>query len=100
MQEVCELETGKKNKKSNRRGMIFAGVAVLLLIALTVGGWLYVDSLAYKLCRVEAGVAVTPSDFLKKPDDSAFFTQDSQPFSTVEPGEYQLRVKSGWFRAT
>ncbi|MBD5528365.1 MAG: hypothetical protein HDR02_08155 [Lachnospiraceae bacterium] len=97
MQEVCELGTDKKNKKSNRRGMILAGVAVLLLIALTVGGWFYVDSLAYKLCRVEAGVAVIPSDFLKKPDDSAFFTQDSQPFSTVEPGEYQVRVKSGWF---
>ncbi|MDE5951396.1 MAG: hypothetical protein K2H12_07445 [Acetatifactor sp.] len=97
MQEVCELGTDKKNKKSNRRGMILAGVAVLLLIALTAGGWFYVDSLAYKLCRVEAGVAVTPSDFLKKPDDSAFFTQDSQPFSTAEPGEYQVRVKSGWF---
>ncbi|MDE5748511.1 MAG: hypothetical protein K2I21_13175 [Acetatifactor sp.] len=97
MQEVCELGTDKKNKKSNGRGMILAGVAVLLLIALTAGGWFYVDSLAYKLCRVEAGVAVTPSDFLKKPDDSAFFTQDSQPFSTAEPGEYQVRVKSGWF---
>lgn len=97
MQEVCELGTDKKNRKSNRRGMILAGVAVLLLIALTVGGWFYVDSLAYKLCRVEAGVAVTPSDFLKKPDDSAFYTQDSQPFSTAEPGEYQVRVKSGWF---
>lgn len=95
MQEVCELETDKK--RNRKRGMILAGVAVLLLFALTAGGWFYVDSLAYKLCRVEAGVAVTPSDFLKKPDDSAFFTQDSQPFSIVEPGEYQVRVKSGWF---
>lgn len=93
MQEVHESETEKKGK-----GMIIAGVAALLLITLAVvGGWLYVDSLAYKLCRVEAGVAVSPSDFLKKPDENAFFTQDSQPFSAMEPGEYQVRVKSGWF---
>lgn len=77
--------------------MILAGVAFLLLIALAAGTWLYVDSLAYKLCRVEAGVAVTPSDFLKKPDENAFFTEESQSFSVTEPGEYQIKVKSGWF---
>jgi len=76
---------------------MLAGVAILLLIILAVGGWLYVDSLAYKLCRVEAGVLVTPSDFLKKQDEDAFFTEDSQPFSITEPGRYQVRVKSGWF---
>lgn len=86
---------GRKGK--GKRAIIWAGVFVLLAVALAVGGWLYVDSLAYKLCRVEAGVAVTPSDFLKKADDSAVFTDDSQPFSTAEPGEYQVRVKSGWF---
>ncbi len=86
---------GGKGKKKRR--IIWAGVAVLLLASLAVGGWLYVDSLAYKLCRVEAGVAVVPSDFLKNADDSAVFTTDSQPFSTAQPGEYQVRVKSGWF---
>ena len=86
---------GGKGKKKRR--IIWAGVAVLLLASLAVGGWLYVDSLAYKLCRVEAGVAVVPSDFLKNADDSAVFTADSQPFSTAQPGEYQVRVKSGWF---
>lgn len=91
---VTERQDGKGKK---RRGMILAGVAVLLLITLAVGGWLYVDSLAYKLCRVEAGVAVAPSDFLKQADEGAFFTADSQPFSTAEPGEYQVKVKSGWF---
>ncbi len=87
----------KKEKHKKRIGMILAGVTVLTLITLTVGGWYYVDSLAYKLCRVEAGVAVAPSDFLKKTEDGAFFTEDSQPFSVAEPGEYQVRVKSGWF---
>lgn len=98
MQTACEPKTEKnKVKRNKRKKIIIAGVAVLLLITLAVGGWLYVDSLAYKLCRVEAGVAVTPSDFLKKPDAEAFFTQASQPFSVTEPGEYHVEVKSGWF---
>lgn len=96
MQTVCEPETEKKAKNKAKR-MILAGVAFLLLITLAVGGWFYVDSLAYKLCRVEAGVSVTPSDFLKQPDENAFFTEESQSFSITEPGEYQIKVKSGWF---
>ena len=67
MQTECEPKTEKNGRELNRRKkIILAGVAFLLLIALAVGGWLYVDSLAYKLCRVEAGVLVAPSDFLKK----------------------------------
>ncbi len=98
MQTECEPKTEKNGRELNRRKkIILAGVAFLLLIALAVGGWLYVDSLAYKLCRVEAGVLVTPSDFLKKQDENAFFTEDSQPFSITQPGRYQVKVKSGWF---
>lgn len=98
MQTECEPKTEKnKVKRNKRKKKIIAGVAFLLLITLAVGGWLYVDSLAYKLCRVEAGVSVTPSDFLKNPDANAVFTADSQPFYVTEPGEYQIKVKSGWF---
>ena len=98
MQTACEPKTENNERELNRRKkIIFAGVAFLLLIILAVGGWLYVDSLAYKLCRVEAGVLVTPSDFLKNQDEAAFFTEDSQPFSITEPGRYQVKVKSGWF---
>lgn len=98
MQTACEPKTENNERELNRRKkIIFVGVAFLLLIILAVGGWLYVDSLAYKLCRVEAGVLVTPSDFLKNQDEAAFFTEDSQPFSITEPGRYQVKVKSGWF---
>ena len=98
MQTACEPKTEKKEEKQNKwKKIIIAGVAFLVLITLAAGGWFYVDSLAYKLCRVEAGVSVTPSDFLKKPDADAVFTQDSQPFSITEPGEYHIEVKSGWF---
>lgn len=98
MQTACEPKTEKREEKQNKwKKIIIAGVAFLVLITLAAGGWFYVDSLAYKLCRVEAGVSVTPSDFLKKPDADAVFTQNSQPFSITEPGEYRIEVKSGWF---
>lgn len=87
----ADRKTGKKKKK---RIAIFAAV---LLAALAAGAWFYVDSLAYKVCRVEAGVAVIPSDFLKNADPEAIFTENSQPFSVAEPGEYRIKVKSGLF---
>ncbi len=98
MQTACKPKTENNKKELNKlKKIIITGVALLLLIVLVVSGWLYVDSLAYKLCRVEAGVLVTPSDFLKKADEAAFFTEESQPFSITEPGRYQIKVKSGWF---
>lgn len=82
-----------KKKKRMRKTVIFT---LLLFVILGVGGLFYVDSLAYKVCRIEAGVEVKPSDFLKKPDESAVFTDDTQ-FDTTVPGEYKIKVHSGLF---
>ena len=80
-----------------RKGKIGLLVAILVVIVAVTGSWFYIDSLAYKVCRVEAGIMVTPSDFLKTPDEAAIFTPKSQPFQITEPGEYAIQVKSGWF---
>ncbi len=87
----------KKKKKGKYKTAKVICIMLALLLLLFAGGWFYVDSLAYKVCRVEAGVKVEPSDFLKKPDETAFFTGESQPFHIEEPGEYHIEVKSGWF---
>lgn len=87
--------SGSKRKKAKRRCRRLIGLLLLLLV--TGAAWFYVDSLAYKVCRVEAGVAVSPSDFMKNEDPEAYFTENSQPFSTLEPGEYLVKVKSGLF---
>ncbi len=70
---------------------------VIIVIAVMAGAWFYIDSLAYKVCRVEAGVEVLPSDFLKKPNEDAYFTENSETFSIVMPGEYQVKIKNGLF---
>lgn len=83
----------QKNKRKKRN---IAIAAVVFSAGLVFAGWFYVDSLAYRVCRVEAGGNVTPADFLKKPDPSAVFVEGTQ-FDTSVPGEYQVKVKSGRF---
>ena len=46
---------------------------------------------------MEAGIQVAASDFMKKTDETAVFTEDSKPFDISEPGEYTVKVKSGGF---
>ena len=74
------------------------GIICLVVLALfVIGGWFYVDGLAYKTVHVEAGIEVSASDLMKQADSGAVFTRDSQPFDIAVPGEYQVRVKSGLF---
>lgn len=87
----------RRRKKRRTPGIL---LFLLFLLAAAGGGYLYIDHLAYKVCRVEAGVEVYPSDFLRRGDENAFFAQDSEPFSVDEPGEYRIRVTSGFFTHT
>lgn len=83
----------RRRKEKSRAILICFGVIFLL----GVGFWLYVNGLAYRTIRVEAGIQVAASDFMKKADETAVFTEDSKPFDISEPGEYTVKVKSGWF---
>lgn len=97
--ETAEADgsTEDSRRRKRKKAGIAALICLMLAVAAAAGGIYYISSLAYKVCRVEAGVSVSPSDFLKEPDDKAFFTQDSQPFDIAEPGEYKIKVKSGMF---
>jgi len=88
-------EGGRKRK--GKAVLVCCLILIPLVILLGAGGWFYFDSLAYKVCRVEAGVQVAPSDFLKQPDEEAYFADGSQPFDITQPGEYLVKVKSGFF---
>lgn len=90
--ETSEVQSRKKSKNK-----IIAAVCVLCVILALASGWYYVDSLAYKVCHVEAGVPVKASDFMKNAAEDAVFTEDSEQFDIKQPGEYEIRVKSGLF---
>lgn len=101
MEKPMYIERGSWDRRNRRRrrgtGKIVLLALLFLIAAGAVGGYLYVGSLSYKVCRVEAGVQVSPSDFLKKPDENAVFAQGSDSFDITEPGEYHVKVKSGFF---
>lgn len=96
-QSAVEPDSGEAGGRGRKKALIISLCVFLALVLLGAGGWFYIDSLAYKLCRVEAGVAVTPSDFLKTADEDAYFAEGSQPFDVTEPGEYRIKVRSGFF---
>lgn len=85
--------------------MRFKRKKILLLAALfvlTAGGivgfLVYQNSLVYAVCHVEAGIDVKVSDFLKKEDNDAYFTKDSDDIDIAVPGEYHLEIKTGLFK--
>ncbi len=89
-----------RKKRRKRRRLIIALLLYSLILLCGAGGlFLYYNSLYYKVCRVEAGVEVAPSDFLKKEDaDACFIAADA--FNTRIPGEYSVKIKTGMFTVT
>lgn len=83
-----------RRKKKNRLKLL---LPLILIIAAGIGCFCYINSLTYKVCRVEAGVEVSASDFMKNQDSPAFFTEESDPYDSNVPGEYQMVIRSGWF---
>ena len=97
MKKTVEVSPQDARGKKRKKPALALAAGLVFLVLLGVGGWVYVDGLAYKTVRVEAGVTVTASDFLKRPDKDAVFAEGSQPFDIAVPGIYQVIVKSGLF---
>lgn len=92
----------KNNEKTSnalgkKKKYLLVGVGVVIL-ALIIGILVYYENnLVYKICRVEAGVEVSLSDFLMKQNEKATFTDQSEKYDTRVPGEYHLKIKTGLF---
>ena len=92
----------KNNEKTSnalgkKKKYLLLGVGVVIL-ALIIGILVYYENnLVYKICRVEAGVEVSLSDFLMKQNEKATFTDQSEKYDTRVPGEYHLKIKTGLF---
>lgn len=74
-----------------------AGIICFLLITGVLAFFLYENDKVYGECYVEAGVEVTAQDFLKAPEQEAFFTADSDAVDITKPGEYHMVIKTGYF---
>lgn len=92
-------EKGKTGEKRPRN--VILPVVFILLAVLMVGGilglWIYEKGLVYSVVHVEAGIPVSVADLLVKPDETAYFTEDSEEFDMAIPGEYHLKIHTGGF---
>lgn len=89
-------QTGEKRPRN-----VILPVVFILLAVLMVGGilglWIYEKGLVYSVVHVEAGIPVSVADLLVKPDETAYFTEDSEEFDMAIPGEYHLKIHTGGF---
>ena len=89
----------KRRKKSLRRKKLLFLILFLTLITGGITGFLiYQGSLVYEVCHVEAGLQVDVGDFLKREDEDAYFTENSDEIDITVPGEYHLEIKTGFFK--
>ena len=88
-------------KKKNILALFFV-ILVSIILGGTASQILYQYSQVYKICYSEAGVNLDPADFFKRVPVDAQFAPDSESFLVSQPGEYQIRLKSGWltFKST
>lgn len=90
-------EKGQSGEKRPRN--VILPVVFILLAVLMVGGilglWIYEKGLVYSVVHVEAGIPVSVADLLVKPDETAYFTEDSEEFDMAIPGEYHLKIHTG-----
>lgn len=89
-------QTAQRKLSGKMKKLILGGVLLLLLAGIAAVG-IYENQRVYHECYAEAGVEVTVQDFLKRADEQAAFTEDSEDIDITRPGEYQIRIKSGLF---
>ncbi|MBE5847179.1 MAG: hypothetical protein E7300_05815 [Lachnospiraceae bacterium] len=76
----------------------FILLTLILLFAAGIGGYCYYEtSNIYSECFMEAGVSLSPGDFLKRPVENAVFDQETASIDTRIPGDYPVTVKAGFF---
>lgn len=85
------------NEKKENRKVLLIVVMLTMIVAIIVclGVWEYRK--VYRECYVEAGVVVHAQDFLKNVDERGYFTSDSEIIDKSVPGEYRLKLRTGWF---
>lgn len=85
-----------RNKKRTKPiTIVIAILAALAVLGAATAAFIMLrkpDSPVYSACTVEAGVKITPQDFLKESNPDAVFSVNSEEINTNVPGEYDVEI--------
>ena len=87
---------GQGRSSAVKKYFLIGGIC-FLLVAVSAAFLVYENNRVYKECYVEAGVEVTVQDFLRNPEEEAYFTEESDEIDITIPGEYHVRIRAGYF---
>lgn len=88
-------------KRRNRRrkvkpiAIVITVLVVLVLVGAAIAAFLMLrkpNNPVYSACSVEAGVAISPQDFLKESNPNAVFSVNSESIDTSVPGTYDVEI--------
>jgi len=85
----------KKNTTPKRhlKPWVIIVILVVVILGAAAGGFFYYEnSLVWKTCYVEAGVSISPADFMKDPSIPASFSEGFTIPDTTIPGEYVIEI--------
>lgn len=83
-----------KNKKTR---YIVTGIVTVIILIVAILMFREYNNV-YRECYVEAGVSVSPQDFLKRINEEAGFGEGSDVIDTQIPGEYHVVIEAGMFQ--
>ena len=93
---VNKEENNSTKEKKLKPWMIIVPIVAVVIIGACVGFFVYENSLVWKTCYVEAGVDVSPKDFMKDPQMEASFSEDTVVPDTTIPGSYELKINAAY----
>lgn len=93
--ENKKTEAKTNAKKRHLKPWVIVLVIVLVVVGSAVGGFFYYESgLVWGTCYVEAGVEISPADFMKDPTIEASFAEGFSVPDTAIPGEYPVEIEA------
>ena len=85
----------RRMTKGTKLALLSGALIVAFAVAAVI--FMYDYNKPYSKCYIELGATVTVADFLKNPNDKAYFTKNSDEIDFTDVGEYKLAIKNGPF---
>ena len=93
--DIRQIPFWRRIKKGTKLAIVSG--AMLVVLAIAAVAFMYNYNKPYSKCYIELGSSVSVADFLKHPNEKAYFTDKSETVDFKKIGDYELSIKNGLF---